>query len=298
MLDTLTLRQLRVLLAVLEERSVTRAAKRLRVSQPALSHALRGLRDTLGDEILVPGQGGMVLTARAESLLPQLSRLLRELESALLGDGGTDPKRWKRRFNIASWDGFLLGVLPALLAKIGAEAPQIELDIRPVPPGGCAAELQDGRYDLAIEVRPAEAPGLKMRALAEDGFACLVRADHPGVGAHLDLETFVGLSHALISPQGEGISIVDRKLSELGLSRRVALRIRYFLAAPLVVAHSDLVLTAPREMCERMVAMAPLRVLEPPLELGKFRTSMVWHQRVDDDPAHRWLRAAVAGVAV
>lgn len=296
MLNTLTLHQLHVLLAVLEESSVTRAAKRLRISQPALSHALRGLRESLGDAILVPGQGGMVLTARAASLLPTLSRLLRELETALSGDGGAEPLGWRRRFTIACWDGFLLGVLPALLAKIGAEAPQIDLDIRPVPPGGCAAELQDGRYDLAIEVRPGDAPGLKMRALAEDGFACLVRADHPGVGATLDLDTFVRLSHALISPQGEGMSIVDRKLGERGLSRRVALRIRYFLAAPLVVAHSDLVLTAPRDMCLRMAAMAPLRVLEPPLELGRFRTSMVWHERVEDDAAHRWLRGAVAGV--
>jgi len=292
----LTLRQLRVLLVLLDERSVTRAARRLGVTQPALSHALRALREATGDPLLVPGSGGLVATARAEALAPALRRTLRELDSAL-SPGDADPTRWTRTLVLGSWDAVTLTVLPAVLERIGREAPGLNLEVVPVPAAGAAASLTDGRMDLAIEVRPAEAPGLRARTIAEDRFACVVRRDHPGVGDELDLDTFLRLPHALISPQGGGRSVVDAVLEPMGLERRIALRIGYFLAAPLVVARSDLVLTAPRTLCERLVELAPLRLLEPPLELPGFHTRMVWHERLDADPVHRWFRERVAEAA-
>lgn len=296
MVEALSLHQLRVLLLLLEERSVTRAARRLGVTQPALSHALRALRDTLGDPLLVPGGGGLVPTARAVALAPVLHRTLRELEVAL-GPGEADPSRWARTLVLGSWDALTLTLLPPLLERIGAEAPGLDLDVVPVPPDGAAAALADGRVDLAVEVRPADAPGLRARTILEDRFACVVRRDHPEVGAELDLDTFLRLPHALISPQGSGRSVVDAALEQLGLSRRVALRIRYFLAAPLVVARSDLVLTAPRSLCERLVQLAPLRILPPPIELPGYHARMVWHERSDADPVHRWFRDRVAEAA-
>lgn len=293
MLEALTLHQLRVLLVLLEERSVTRAARRLGVSQPALSHALRGLRDALGDPLLVSARGGLVPTARAEAVAPALRRALHELEGALRSGAADEPRTWSRTLVLATWDGMSLSVLPRLLARVGAEAPGLCIDVRPVPPEGAAAGLGDGSLDLAIEVRPAEAPGLRTRSLGTDTFACVVRRDHPAVGVALDLDTWLALPHALISPQGRGTTVVDSRLGELGRKRHVALRIRYFLAAPLVVAASDLVLTAPRSLCEQMAELAPLRVFEPPLVLAPFSTRMVWHERADADPVHRWLRDAV-----
>jgi DNA-binding transcriptional LysR family regulator len=126
-----------------------------------------------------------------------------------------------------------------------------------------------------------------------------VRRNHPVVRRRLTLRRFVRLPHVLMSPTGTGPSPVDDRLAAQGLRRRIALRIRYFLAAPMVVASSDLVLTAPRRLCEVFARHFDLELHEPPVELQPFAVDMLWHQRVDADPAHRWLRervlAAVAG---
>lgn len=289
-LDHLSMHQLKVLLTLLEEGSVSGAARRLGVTQPAVSHSLRALRDSLGDPLLVAGARGMTLTPRAAALAGPLRRTLRELEQALAGGTGFEPGTARRTFVIATWDGVTITLLPGVLARIGAEAPGLELDVRPVPREGSGPGLEDGVFDLAVEVRPRDLPGLKQRVLYEDEFVCLVRADHPEVGETLDLDTFVRLPHALISPQGEGTGVVDRMLGERGLSRRIALRIRYFLAAPLIVARSDLIVTAPRTIAEALLPLAPLRMLAPPLPLPGFTVVLVWHERAELDPAHRWLR--------
>jgi DNA-binding transcriptional LysR family regulator len=294
-LDHLSVHQLKVLLMLLEEASVSGAARRLGVTQPALSHSLRALRDSLGDPLLVAGARGMALTPRAAALAGPLRRTLRELELVLGGSGDFEAATARRTFVLATWDGVAVTLLPRVLARIRGEAPGLDLDVRPVPREGSGPGLEDGVFDLAIEVRPRDTPGLKRRVLHEDDFVCLVRADHPGVGETLDLDTFVRLPHALISPQGEGTGIVDRRLSELGLARRIGLRIRYFVAAPLIVAQSDLILTAPRTIAEAMLPLAPLRMLAPPLPLPAFPVALVWHERADLDPGHRWLRDTFAG---
>jgi DNA-binding transcriptional LysR family regulator len=224
---------------------------------------------------------------------------LRDVETTLGEVPTFDPATMRRQFVLGTWDGISVTLLPRLLARVGAEAPGVDLDLRPVGRAGSARELEDGVVDLTIEVRPAESPGLKQRALAKDHLVCVVRADHPEVGETLDLETYLRLPHALISPQGAGPGAVDTLLIARGLSRRVALRIRYFLAAPLIVAESDLILTAPASVARAFAKMAPLRLLTPPLDIPSYTTSMVWHERSDGDPGHAWLReAVVAGMAV
>jgi DNA-binding transcriptional LysR family regulator len=291
-LDHLSVHQLRVLLLLLEEGSVSGAARRLGVTQPAMSHSLRALRDSLGDPLLVAGARGMTLTPRGAALAGPLRRTLRELERVLAGGGAFELATERRTFVIATGDGVTVTLLPGVLARLRDEAPGLDLDVRPVPREGSGPGLEDGVFDLAVEVRPRDQPGLKQRVIGEDEFVCLVRADHPGVGDTLDLETYLRLPHALISPQGEGTGIVDRTLAELGRTRRIALRIRYFLAAPLLVAQSDLILTAPRSIAEALLPLAPLRLFPPPLPLPRFPHALVWHERADLDPAHRWLRDA------
>ena len=292
-LDRLSVHQLRVLLILLEEGNVSGAARRLGVTQPALSHSLRALRDNLGDPLLVMGARGMALTPRAAALAGPLRRALRELEQALSGGASFEPATTRRTFVLATWDGVTITLLPRVLARIRAEAPGLELDVRPVPREGSASGLEDGALDLAIEVTPRDRPGLKQRKLYEDEFVCLVRAGHPEVGETLDLETFLRLPHALISPQGEGTGVVDRQLAAIGRSRHIAMRIRYFLAAPLIVAQSDLIVSAPRSIAEALLPLAPLRLFAPPLPLPGFTVALVWHGRADLDPAHRWLRDTI-----
>lgn len=292
-LSSLSLHQLKVLLTLLEERSVSAAARRLGVTQPAVSHVLKNLREQLGDPLLVAGARGMAPTPRALALSTPLRRTLRELETLLRGGGELDLAAVRRVFVIATWDGISTTLAPGLLARGAREAPGLDFDIRPVPREGSPAGLEDGSIDLSIEVSPRDVPGLRTRALYDDEFVCLVRADHPDVGDTLDLETYLKLPHVLMSPQGDGNGVVDRRLAELGRARRVVLRIRYFLAAPLVVARSDLIVTAPRALAAGLLGVTSLRMLPPPLELPRFTTHMVWHERTESDPAHRWLRDAV-----
>jgi DNA-binding transcriptional LysR family regulator len=138
---------------------------------------------------------------------------------------------------------------------------------------------------------------LRCVRLFTESFACLVRRDHPEVGDSLSLETFTRLSHALISPRGSGPSFVDNALAELGLGRRIALRIPFFLAAPMIIARSDLILTAPRRVAMQFAESLPLRVIEPPLPLASFSVHLVWHERDDTEPAHTWLRKAICRAA-
>ena len=292
-LSQLNLTHLRALDALLSERSVTRAAHRLGLSQSAVSHALRGLRETLGDALLVRGRGGMVPTRRAEALAAPLQRALHDLEAALSATPGFEPTTSHRTFTLATPDGFALTLLPHLLTILRAEAPHIDLDVRPPQMGQPAAPLESGEVDLAVGVGLDAVPGVRTRVLQDERFACVARADHARVGDTLDLDTYCALPHALMSPTGSGLGVVDRALAALGRSRRVALRIRSFVAAPLVVAGSDLLLTGPRAQLRAMVALAPLRLFEPPLALPGFHVRSYWHERVQDDPAHRWLRAVV-----
>ena len=292
-LAQLNLHHLRALDALLAERSVTRAADRLGVSQSAVSHALRGLRSVLGDPLLVRGASGMTPTVRAEGLALPLRRALRELESALSQAPGFEPATATRTFTLAMGDAFTVTVLPPLLALVRTEAPGVDLDVVPIPGGHVGPGLERGEVDLSFGVGIPDNQGLRTRAVLDDDFACLVREDHPEVGDELDLDTWCRLPHVLMSPRGEGPGLVDNALAKLGRSRRVHLRIRYFLAAPLVVARSDLVLTGPRRLLTRMAELAPLRVLDAPVELPTFTIRLIWHVRLHEDAGHRWLRDAV-----
>lgn len=289
LLDNLTLHQLRALDLLLDQGSVTRAAERLSVSQSALSHTLRGLRDALEDPLFVRGGGGMQPTPRAESLRVPLRRALHDLEVAL-APHRFDPATATRRFTLGMPDAFAMLVLPPLLRRLRASAPGIDLDVRPVPVGRLDEGLQTGALDLALDVRPPDVPGLLARGLFSDDFVCLVCATHPN-RHDLDLDTYCALPHALVSPTGVGQGVVGDALAALGRSRRVVARVRYFLVAPALLSGTDLVLTLPRRVGRLLASHGDVALVEPPLVLAGFRVDQVWHQRVDADPAHRWLRS-------
>ncbi len=292
-LDALSLRQLRSLLVILEEGNVSRAARRLGVSQPALSQTLRLVREAVGDPLLIPGARGLVRTPRADSILEPLRRHLVDLDRTLSG-AAFDPATTRRTFTLGMGDAGALTLLPPLLTVLRDEAPRVDLDVRPA--SADSTDLEAG-LDVTFLVRPPPVPAFRARRLFDDRFVCVVRRDHPQVGATLDLETFLALPHILISPQGEGPGVVDLALAAVGRERRVALRIRYFLAAPFVIAASDMVLTLPESLARTFAATHGLRVLEPPVELAPFATHLVWHERYEDDPGHRWLREAVVKAA-
>jgi DNA-binding transcriptional LysR family regulator len=293
--------------ALARERNVTRAAERVGVTQSAMSHALRRLRELLGDEVLVRGRGGMVLTPRGEALVTPLRSALVTMARALGAPAVFEPRTARRAFCIASPDLFDVLVIPPLLERIGAEAPGVDISVVPLNERRVGVALETGEVDIAIapqverDAPPPEmsASGIVRRTLLHDAFVCFLRAGHPELAKRkrLTLETFASLSHVLVSPTGEGPGLVDAMLAQHGLTRRIALRIQHFFSALAIVANSDLILTAPSPLARVPVNERTAVVsFPPPLELPGHTISIVWHERFSNDPGHRWLRDLVADI--
>jgi DNA-binding transcriptional LysR family regulator len=300
------------------ERSVSRAATRVGVTQSAMSHTLRRLRELFDDALLVRGRGGaMVLTARAESLVAPVRGGLLALERALEPPDRFTPATARREFHVAAPDLFEVLVIPTLLERIRQEAPGVDITVVTARERLLADQLESGEVDVAIVISPeldelrrrrasSTPAGWSRRTLARDGYVCLMRADHPALTAkrrsrgarnaqaRLSLERYVALSHALISPTGQGPGLVDHVLERHGLRRRVALRIPHFYAALAIIAHSDLVLTAPSALAAAAPDHLSLVTTPPPVPLPRHQVDLVWHERLSDDAGHRWLRQLVA----
>ena len=295
-LEGLDLNLLVVLQALIAERSVTRAAAEVGLSQPAMSHALARLRKALGDPLLVRTPRGMEPTPRAKAMAEPLERALIDLREAVSAPTIFDPGRARGRFRVATDDYLELILMPKLLARLWQQAPGVDVRISNSS-GRSGHDLAEGRIDIIID--PVSAfgplPGAYSQRILQDRFVCVVRADHPGVGKHLTLETFLALPHALVAPGGRPGGIVDAALAKLGLRRRVALEIPHFLAAPAMVRETDIVLTVGERIAQALGD--GLRILSPPIELPRFSVDTIWHERHHADPARVWFRRVVAEVA-
>lgn len=288
--DAVDLGLLRAFDHLLAERHLTRAARKAGLSQPAMSRALARMRAVFHDPLFVRTAHGMTPTPRAEALAPEVRALL-DGASALVRRRGFEPKTLERTFTIATPDLLDAAVLPRLAPQLEG-APGVSVATRPVPPD-VAEQLASGALDLAVAVRPAIPEACITAHLFDDHFVCVVRKDHPRVGRTLTLARFVELPHVLIAPRGVPGGAVDRALEKHGLRRRVAMLTHSFLAAPLVIASSDLVLTGPSRVLLPMAEAFGLRVLQPPLEVPSFSMHLAWHPRVHHDPAHVWFREVV-----
>lgn len=288
-----------VLDALLAERHVTRAARRVGLTQSAASHALARLRLLLGDPLLVRGAGGaMVMTGRAAAIAPRLRRCLDDLAGALAGDAVFDPATARRTFRIATEDYAELILLPVLVELLAQEAPGVDLCIRQVEEDPTAF-LAAGEVDSAIGsfgTRPWPA-GFYQKRLFDDSFRCVVRAGHPATRRRLTLPRFLELGHVLVAPGGTRGGVVDDALARIGESRRTALLIPHFLVAPHVIAASDLVITLPSRVARVFAEPFSLAVLTPPLEVPGFTISLVWHERCRHDAGQRWLRKRLVELA-
>lgn len=281
--------------ALLAERSVTRAAERVGLSQPAMSRALGRLRALFGDRLLVRTASGLVPTPRAEALAPRLRLVLAEV-GQIVRAPAFDPAQLRGTARIGMPDYLSILVLPHLLRRLERDAPGLDIALAP-PRATTPAELESGDLDLAVGNFPDVPAGFYGKTLDTDGFACVVRRGHPALAEPLTLPVFAGLRHALITIRDDrSPGAVDKALARLGLERRIAVRVPNFLAAPLIVAETDLVITLPRRLAQWLAGRADVAVLEPPLDLGTFSIMLLWHERRSDDAEHAWLRATLASV--
>jgi len=287
--------------ALLETRNVTRAAAKIGLTQSAMSHALKRLRDLTGDELLVRGRDGMLPTSRADALAAPVRRALDEIGRALAPPVPFDPRAANLRVTIGTSDYAELVLLPEVVRRLAREAPGIEL--RTVTVGeDQIAPLASRAIDLVISpVRPVvdERPGVFARRLFDERFVCVMRKGHPLAGKRLTLKRFVEAQHALISPRGSEGGIVDDALARLGLARRVTVAVPHFLIAPHIVASSDLLLTLAGRIATTLADPLKLLVVPAPSELALegFTMSLVWHERTHEDTGIKWVRDLFVDVA-
>jgi DNA-binding transcriptional LysR family regulator len=287
--------------ALLAERSVTRAAVRIGVTQSATSHALSRLRKLTGDELLVRARDGMVPTIRAEAMRAPLRRALEDLTGTLSSQQAFDPETARLRASVGASDYTELVLLPGIMARLAREAPGVELRVL-MPGQDPASELASGKLDFVIMPKAPgdEAQGIRGRQLLHDRFVCIARRAHPLAKAkNLSISSFTAAAHALVSPWGMDGGYVDDALARLGLQRRVAVAVPHFLAAPHIIASSDLLLTVAERVADVVAGPLGLVVLTPPKELALtgFTMSLLWHERTHDDPARRWLREVIVAEA-
>lgn len=289
-----------VLNALLDERSVTRAAARLGMSQPAASRALARLRVLFSDALLVDGPGGYMPTARAEEMRPLLRNTL-EGVSELLEGRTFNPIQAAGSIRLLMLDLEAAVLTPRLIASLAEHAPAVDLEV--VPPRQRPMEaLEADVVDALIGVVEDAPAGIRKRKLYQDEFVTLMRAEHPAAGRKLTLERFLELDHLVVSITGSGRAWVDETLARSGRHRRVKVRVPSFFAAVEIAARSDLVMTLPSSLARTAADMRRFIMAPPPLDLGRVVMSLAWHARHQDAPRHIWLRkmivAAVADIGL
>ncbi|WP_205891540.1 LysR family transcriptional regulator [Pseudomonas syringae] len=280
-----------ILDALLSEQHVTRAAERLHLSQPAVSHALARLRDLLGDPLLVRAGSGLVPTARALELAAPLAEILAQVQS-LLAPNIFDPASARRTFRLAMSDYGAAIILPGLIRTLRAEAPGIDLQISHASREGMVEGLLNGDIDLAAGVLP-ELPGeLRSTPLFEERYVCLLDRQSLPAGGVLDLPTYLSRPHVLLEMRGSGTPEIERTLTALRERRRVAISLPHWSVAPRFISGTDLILTvASRALNE--VDDESLIVVPPPFEIAPFTFVSAWHKRRGGDQALNWLNRRI-----
>jgi len=278
---------------LLEERHVTRAAKRYFLSQPAMSRVLEKVREVFEDELLVRSGRGYERTIRGERLLQDLEHLLPRIEEAVRGRE-FEPSKTQQRFRVSMTDYASLTVLPRLTAHLAAVAPGIAVEAV-IRDDRLWEDLESGRIDLILEAA-SSAAGFESAVIFEDDFVCLVSLDHPFRGKRLSLKQYLEYSHVVVNVSGGHQILVDRSLADLGLRRRVGLTVPYFMSGILSIQETRYIVTVPRRLTDILPESVSIRVVEPPRELRRFNYVMGWHRRLHSEPAHIWFRDQVIEV--
>jgi DNA-binding transcriptional LysR family regulator len=279
---------------LLAEGSVERAAKRLHLSASAMSRTLARLRETTGDPLLVRAGRGLVPTPRALGLREQVHQLVLDAEAVLRPDQTLDLRKLDRVFTLRTSDGFVEAFGPKLIATVGREAPGVRLNfVQKIDKN--SAPLRDGRVDLETGVvEEAMGPEVRSLALFRDRLVGVIRAGHPSASRKITPQLYKAGPHVIVSRGGTDEAATDRPFLPSGLDRNVATIVGGFSAALALVRGSDLIATVPDRHTETL--RKGLFTFALPVPTKDFTVSMLWHPRMDGDPAHRWLRATVRNV--
>ncbi len=295
----LDLNLLRYLLALVREASVSRAALRMGVTQPAMSAALKRLRERFDDPILVRTGQTMTPTPRAAEMAGRIEPILDSVREMTLPRQRFDPARARRTFTLMGSDYIQLFLLPHLCAHMEKLAPNVTLVQRPANPTKVEAWLQSGQVDLGIGYLAAPPENLRTRLLFSDDQVCIVRKGHPVLNTPFTAETYAALTHVTVSPGGAGFygARIDSLLLSMGIRRHVGMTLPSFLAVPYIVASTQFIATVPARIASYFSQLLPLQVVKPPIQFPGFDISLFWHERAHTDQANGWLRQEVLAAA-
>ena len=302
---TLDLNLLRVFDEVMAERSLTRAARNLSLTQPAVSNALRRLRETLGDELVRRSGQGMEPTPRALALWPAVRDALRQLQESL-APHSFEPADAENTFVLAMADATAAAIVPGLVDTLEAEAPGVSLRVVPLVTRDPRKLLDDEAIDLAVGYFPAVLADLTARAqvgkavafahhrLYDSEYVCVMRSAHALASGPLTLNRFCAARHLLVSFSGRPFGFIDEALATLGRERRVVLTVSQFFTAARVVASSNLLTVLPRHFIGVTGIADALVWRNLPFQVPAVHVDALWHSRLEQSSAHGWLCQAIA----
>jgi DNA-binding transcriptional LysR family regulator len=283
-----------VLEAIYREGNITRAGHQLNLTQPAISHALKRLRDLLRDPLFVRQGLHMVPTPFTRNIIDQVRQALQLLEVNLHESRSFVPEHARRSFHLSLWEYTEALLLPILTQRLLLAAPGMTISTSRVKRRDLEAELARGSVDLAVEIPMTMSDRIRSKELLHESFVVMARKGHPAIKHELDLDTYLAQRHVQVSSRRHGPSLVDVELSRRGLRRQVFLRIQHNSAASIVVSKTDMLLTLPeRQAC--LVNLGSLNRVYPfPLAEPHLEAHLYWHESVENDPANRWLRDEIA----
>jgi DNA-binding transcriptional LysR family regulator len=284
---------IRVFDAMLRTKSATAAAAELSCGQPAISHALARLREVFKDRLFVRRRAGMVPTPYALELAQSFNAAASLIERSLSLPGDFDPSTAEREFNIVMDDISAVLLLPRFVHHLRQHAPRLSLNIREVSARETGKGLQSGDIDLAIGYLPSLRGGFHQQKIQSEKFVCMMRADHPAAGDTLTVNDLKYLPHALVSTRGTNYDI-ETLFEKAKLDKAITLHIAHYLAVPMIVATTDMVVTIPGQLGQMFQESDSFRLVKHPLNMPKFVICQYWHARYDQDPANRWLRRTIS----
>jgi DNA-binding transcriptional LysR family regulator len=290
---------LAVFAAIVDHRHITKAAKVLGITQPALSHALGRLRILLDDDLFVKSSRGMVPTPRAVQISEPIRSLLGQFEREVLGLENFDPSKMRRAFKIYTTDLIDSLLLPSLLKKFETSAPGAQIVSQAAPFSLPREELELGKCDLAIAGFFGELPdGFYQQKLFSDGFVSAVRRNHPRLGKRkeLSLTEFCDERHVLVAPGGELRAKVDELLAKKKIRRTIVAGLNSFMSSAWIIPETDYIFTGPTRLVRLIERAFPLHVLATPVKIPDITITQVWHERNNNDDGHRWLREHIRGI--
>jgi DNA-binding transcriptional LysR family regulator len=271
------------------ERNLTRAGEVLCLTQPTVSNALSRLRKTFNDELFVRSPKGMAPTPVAENIIGRVRDALQLLDASVLEGDLFDPAISDRVFRVSMNDVTESLLLPALMDDLGREAPNMTVQSYYTRRPDLPTAFSSGELELAIDIVGRANPQLCHAPLFRERHVCLVRPDHPDIGARLSLEQYLALEHIHVSSRRQGLGLVDTELNRMGYQRKIRLRLQHYMVAPDVVHRSNLALTVPSHWAQK----TGLRALELPFVMPAQGSHLLWHKSADGDQANRWVRERI-----